>query len=291
MFQLYKEAIPFLNKKVRSVHDEGESSFNILYWGGMPNHYDNPVHKHSFFEVCYCVSGKGEYIDNYESYDVNAGTLFLSRPGIPHQIRSQSGLLLYFFAFEVIESKSSESTLRIFSQLSQTRQVIIKEAEESPTALIWRALVTEAAKSNENLNNYISYLAVTLIRSLQTTFINLQDTEKKLISSSQTSTLLYQAKLFIQDNLSSSLNTHDVAGYLHISSRHLSRIFSEKQGETFTNYIRRQRISCAVELMKNSDLSIKLIAETCGFSSVHYFTRIFTEEMNQTPGRYRQDNN
>ncbi|WP_308162241.1 helix-turn-helix transcriptional regulator [Bacillus sp. ISL-18] len=74
---------------------------------------------------------------------------------------------------------------------------------------------------------------------------------------------------------------------MHISGRHLSRIFMSELGVSYSNYILDERIKKAVTLLKKSDLSLKEIAEETGFVSVQYFTRVFTTMMQISPGRFR----
>lgn len=107
--------------------------------------------------------------------------------------------------------------------------------------------------------------------------------------SNRSPTHLYQAKLFIRDNLSEPLKLEDVANYLHISSRHLSRIFSTELCESFSNYIRKERVKEAACLLEMTNIPIKEIADVAGFGSVHYFTRVFTTMMNVSPAKYRND--
>jgi AraC-like DNA-binding protein len=101
-------------------------------------------------------------------------------------------------------------------------------------------------------------------------------------------TLLHRAKLFVKDNLAQPLTLEDVAAYLHISPRHLSRLFSIQLGVPYSSFVRQERIRAAAELLATTDRSIKHIAEETGFASVHYFTRVFTAEKGVTPGQFRR---
>jgi len=56
-----------LNDFVHRINQSG-ASFHVHYWGVMPRHYDNQLHKHSFFEVCFVVDGEGTYMDEQSSY-------------------------------------------------------------------------------------------------------------------------------------------------------------------------------------------------------------------------------
>lgn len=99
---------------------------------------------------------------------------------------------------------------------------------------------------------------------------------------------MYQAKLFIRDNLSSQFRLVDLANHLHISGRHLSRVFHQELGKSFTDYLRQERIQRAALLLTTTNESIKQVAEETGFINVYYFTKVFTAEMKTPPGKFRK---
>ncbi|WP_051633471.1 AraC family transcriptional regulator [Bacillus sp. UNC41MFS5] len=266
-------------------------AFKVNYWGVNPNHFNNPIHRHSFFEVCYVLSGEGLYKDLDEQYPLKKGTVFLSRPNIHHQILSETGLFLVFVAFEILQEKSMEDASRMFNQLEKTNRICVNVADDSPTALIWRALVDYTSNGSANDFNFITNMAHTLILSFQSMFseANQRSRSPEKSFSNSSPTHLYQAKLFIRDNLSEPLKIEDVADYLHISSRHLSRLFSKELCESFSTYIRKERVKEAARLLEMTSIPIKEIADVTGFGSVHYFTRVFTSMMNVSPARYRND--
>ncbi|MBS4222634.1 AraC family transcriptional regulator [Lederbergia citrea] len=283
MDYLHGEA--FLNQHAIKLSGDCVSFF-VHYWGVTPYHYDNPLHKHSFFEVCYVVDGEGGYVDNGIETPLVKGTMFLSRPDIWHQIKSQSGLFLLFVAFDVIESESSETGIIQFRELATTEKIIAKVNEHFPSTLIWKSLLMQSTNIHSFQAEIVLNLAYSLLISLHQIFTDdHRKTEKIMVM--RTSSNLHRAKLYIRDNLSQPLQLNDVACYLHISARHLSRLFST-EGESFTSYIRKVRIRRSEELLRGTKQSIKEIADETGFTSVHYFTRIFKSETGLPPGYYRK---
>ncbi|WP_186328698.1 AraC family transcriptional regulator [Bacillus sp. X1(2014)] len=268
-----------------------EIAFKVNYWGVNPKHFNNPIHRHSFFEVCYVLNGEGLYKDLDEQYPLKKGTLFLSRPNIHHQILSETGLFLVFVAFEILHEKSFDEAIRKYNQLAKTNRICVSVADDSPTALIWRALVDYTSNSRAEDFIFITNMAHTLILSFNSLFseANQQNRSPEKMFSNSSPTHLYQAKLFIRDNLSEPLKLEDVADYLHISSRHLSRLFSNELCESFSTFIRKERVKEAARLLEMTSLPIKEIADVTGFGSVHYFTRVFTSVMNVSPAWYRKD--
>ncbi|WP_165886885.1 AraC family transcriptional regulator [Scopulibacillus darangshiensis] len=262
------------------------ASFNVHYWGATRHHYDNPVHKHSFFEICYVVDGEGTYQDHGIDYPLRSGVIFCSRPDISHQIRSKDGLYLLFVAFEMEESECTEETIQQFHRLKHKETFLIDDAHGTPTALIWRALITQASQKF-SLNDGLQHLSHALLWSFVPLFKAHNEVAQKRLP--QTAKTLYQAKLFIRDNLTQPLSLETVADYLHISARHLSRIFSAETGETFKNYVKKERINQASNMLLSTEYPIKYIAEATGFNSVHYFTRVFTRETGKSPALFRKE--
>jgi AraC-like DNA-binding protein len=280
---LCRESHAMLNE-LALVSDGSAACFKVHYWGVVAEHFDTPVHKHSFFEVCFVMDGKGEYTDGGIDYPLRSGTHFCSRPGITHQIRSKKGLFLLYVAFELDEKCSQEAMLDRFQFLAANARPCVEDGHDTPTALLWKSLLIQEKESGNLPAAALPPLAYALLLS----FLSLFGRDEKTAHRKNSNTLLEQAKLYIRDNLSQSLSLHEVSGYLHISERHLSRLFSSGIHESFTRFIRQERIRHAAHLLITSERSIKEIAEAAGFSSVHYFTRTFMGEKHLPPGKFRQ---
>jgi AraC-like DNA-binding protein/mannose-6-phosphate isomerase-like protein (cupin superfamily) len=283
MFQM-RESELLLNRNVLVI--PGSSiTFRVHYWGNDMNHYDNPIHKHSFFEVCYVWDGDGVYMDDGETFPLRKGVFFCSRPGIVHQIQSRNGLSLLFVAFEVDESLTAPEEADRFRRLAVEAERCVYDADEAPTAFLWRALLLPDKGGRQLSYGLLPGVAGLLLQSFADLFLPRRPIPESRARPS--GYLLQRAKLFIRDNLDQPVTLERVAEYLHVSERHVSRIFSEGIHESFNRYVREARIQQAAYLLKNTDLSIKEIAEKTGFGTVHSFTRAFTREKQVPPGRYR----
>jgi len=223
-----------LNEVAHSVVGNGVG-FDVHYWGIDDCHYDNLPHMHSFFEVCHVVGGTGLYVDGEEKSPLAAGTMFLSRPGIRHQIRSQAGLEILFVGFTVQPGAMSE----------------------------WDELYA------------------------QSTFCTLSEAPAPHRLRS-THPIVKRTMQFVRDNLSRPLSLQGVAQYLHVSPRHLSRLVKQSTGMGYTSFVQQERMARARQLLAETTLSVKDITEVIGFSSVHYFTRLFTRESGIPPVFYRR---
>ena len=100
--------------------------------------------------------------------------------------------------------------------------------------------------------------------------------------------LILQAQLWIQNNLSkSSLSIKNLATLFGMSQRNFTRRFKQATNLTPVQYLQKQRLIEAQELLKNSNLSIKEIAYRVGYIDVSYFSKLFREQQSVTPKKYR----
>lgn len=273
-----------LNRHAANVRGR-ELSFYVHYWGGEKRLYTNHLHKHSFFEICYVADGEGHYEEGGRTLPLTGGTLFMSRPHLRHQIVSESGLHIWFVAFELISSESSDEATERYRHLEKSETFLLENASSHPVVPLWQALLKQASTGSRFVQDGIVGLSGALLAAFEGAFAD-DGARAKHSAASSSSTLVHRAKLYIRDNLSQELSLSSVADYLHLSSRHLSRLFAEELGQSYSNYVRQERIRQAVVLLTTTDFSIKTVAEETGFDTVHYFTTVFKAEMGEPPGQF-----
>lgn len=84
------------------------------------------------------------------------------------------------------------------------------------------------------------------------------------------------------------LSVARLAENVHIHRVSLSRGFSRAFGTTVLDYITHTRLQSAMVKLKKTDLSVAQIAESCGFHSSNYFSKVFFSKMGVPPLLYRQ---
>lgn len=94
---------------------------------------------------------------------------------------------------------------------------------------------------------------------------------------------LKKAIVYIRLNYQADINMNDVAAHSSISERYLRKLFSQNLNQSPLDYLNRIRISKSVELLRNTDMSVKEVCYQCGFQSPQYFSRIFKQQMGVSP--------
>lgn len=92
---------------------------------------------------------------------------------------------------------------------------------------------------------------------------------------------------YIRSNHSQDLTAQALAERFHISQPSLTRIVKQKTGRSFTDFLNETRIGAAKELLLTRDCTVGEVAEQVGYSSQHYFSRVFKNYTGLTPQRFR----
>ncbi len=99
---------------------------------------------------------------------------------------------------------------------------------------------------------------------------------------------IQRAIRWIRRNFQKRITVAELAGVVHLSKEYLSSRFHAETGMTLPNYIARQKIVAAQELLAFTDMSIAEISGFLSFSSQSYFQSVFKKITGQTPLEYRQ---
>lgn len=95
-------------------------------------------------------------------------------------------------------------------------------------------------------------------------------------------------KEIIEKNFSDiTLSLQSIASMLKMSPAYVGRIFRQYERESVGDYLTGYRLEKARELLRDSDYTVKEIADFLGFSNPSYFITLFKKKYGATPKEYR----
>ena len=100
----------------------------------------------------------------------------------------------------------------------------------------------------------------------------------------QINALFTEQKIF----LDSHLKVSDIARTIGTNRTYVSNYFNREAGMPFYDYVNSLRIAYACELLPDTSLGLKHIAEHSGFNSPQTFIRVFTKIKGISPTEYRR---
>jgi transcriptional regulator GlxA family with amidase domain len=99
---------------------------------------------------------------------------------------------------------------------------------------------------------------------------------------------LEPAMRWLRQHLGEPVTLADIASYAGTSPRTLNRRFREQTGTTPLQWLVRQRVHHAQELLETTDLSIEEISRRCGFGTSIAMRQHFAKHIKTSPTAYRR---
>lgn len=105
---------------------------------------------------------------------------------------------------------------------------------------------------------------------------------------SQSKDIMAIAKEYIAEHFDKALTLEDVAEVVNLSPQYFSKIFKERAGCSFIDYLTEMRVARAKELIRSKQKSVKEVCYHVGYKDPNYFSRVFKKYTGISPSDYRQ---
>lgn len=149
------------------------------------------------------------------------------------------------------------------------------------------ALLAEADANNPAGKLYIESLTQTFILHLLRNYSTGKAATEN-INGGLSGYKLRRVEEFIRANLEEDLSLSEIAAVADLSQFHFARAFRKSTGLTPQQYLMRQRIERAKELLAKNDLPLVEISLRTGFKNQSHFTTLFRKVTKFTPKSWRE---
>lgn len=238
-------------------------------------------HSHDFFHFIYVDSGEGIITVENEKYRMLPGLLFPIPKGAEHTFYNSSDEPL-----RTLELKFSLSSLD--SERKMSDLPICMEVEESHVRngllSLYRETHTEQLMSRDIVSLHFQLLMTYILRCSE----NIREVSELKLKKNGISPEIESVMNHIRDNLTDDLSLDKLAKIAGFEKNYFLRKFKKQIGCTPVSYILGQRLEKAKELLRFSDMNITQISVATGFKSVHYFSKVFYDNVNIRPSDWRE---
>lgn len=95
---------------------------------------------------------------------------------------------------------------------------------------------------------------------------------------------------YVNNNYGEKLDLTTLSNMFFVTPSHISRLFKKYMNTSTISYIHEVRVKKAIELLRESDVSIKEVAERVGYESLNNFYKYFKQYTGVTPAVFTQSN-
>lgn len=228
--------------------------------------------------IKHTLSGEGVLYVNNIRHVLRADSLFvIDRPG-PYKYCYEGSGETWSFEYFTIGLTGAEAVLP--QSLCDNPIMSLKEHPELKSQL--NDLMKIRLKPDYQPELRHSFLAYAFLMS----YISARFEQKKA-----TPVVVLDLLKILDANTRSPVRISECCRKLGYTPEALIRLFKKYTGLTPGRYFKNQRLTEVCELLKDSKLSVKEIAQLCGYESQNYLGRIFKQIFGVTPIQYRNNPN
>lgn len=277
-----------MKKEGRSVHKYyfgDEKVFELGYANYIKAHPPLKMHNHGkCMEFVYVVKGKQIYQVNGVDYPVESGNVFFTNPYEEHTtgLYPEEVSVIYYMIIDLetlpkfgVFANDEEYTF-FSEQWGKQNNRIFKAPDELLGAM--KHLVAAFDKNDIHFDSRIcNALSEALIALSCPQYTGKCKSTEKIENSLD----------YINTHLDEPIRVSMLADMDYMSLSAYNKVFAEITGISPGEYILKQKIEKAKELLTESELSVTDIAYKLGFSSSQYFATVFKRFCCETPKMYR----
>jgi len=251
------------------------------------------LHCHNEMEFLFLLNGELEFHIEDSVYMMRSNQAVFIPPNHIHYALDVSGgkggceYYAVVFSSEMLSGSALTQYADYFSAIGLVSNGGLRIFDEKKDATIISALnmifscIDKPAVKSELL---VRGQLLTIWQEIYNEFLYSPDATAGSVSSAVG---IQKAVEFICENFAEDISLTTLAETAGLSEGHFCRKFKGITGFSPFEFINRQRIMRACELLVYTDERIADIATCCGYNNISYFNRTFNKYMRETPKQYR----
>jgi len=253
-----------------------------------------PVHWQDDAEIIYIKKGNGRVQVDFDTFEAQAGDIFLVMPGHLHSIRRMPGKSMEYeniiFNLEFLGSATVDVCSQKFWQPLQNEKILL------PVHIGAGHELHETLRGYLDTTDHLCDLRpegyelgvkgnLLMVFSLLISRAQINEEFHYDSKNMQKIRLVLQ---YIAEHYDERLTIDEVSDICGYSSSHFMRWFKEMTGTGFNGYLIEYRLDKAAQELRSTALSVLEVAEKNGFDNLSNFNRLFKKKFEMTPSRFRK---
>jgi AraC-like DNA-binding protein/uncharacterized membrane protein len=240
-------------------------------------------HRHLRIEINYVKKGSCIIRLEHESIGFSENEIMIILSNVTHffEAGSQGATLMQleflpdiFSRFDVtrLSGMTELTAMTVFSEENRLIKIV-------NNVRIMRAVQRIVNELNDK-NKYYRYLVIMYYAELLILIYRYMDEVYLPICSNES---IKKAIAYIRTYYRSNISISGVAVHACVSERYLRKLFGSHLNISPVDFLNQTRVNKAIELLRNTEMSVKEVCYACGFQSPQYFSKMFKLQTGMTP--------
>ncbi|MGE8081292.1 helix-turn-helix domain-containing protein [Peribacillus loiseleuriae] len=252
------------------------------------------LHRHDVLEVLVFLDGECDFFCEGKTYSLRRGDVVVIPPYAVHKANVKSidnyeRIIVSVSEHLMSDFLSSSPSMKenIVNQKTQGSYVLHLHSKNFQDIIFLLDEVTNRIKSDEE--NFPFTINYQLFQALQVIF-DPASSMPSLRNKDELDQRFLSVLEYIETYLTEAdLSLDNVSNYFHLNKYYFSHYFKKNMNLPFYRYVSLKRLSFAVTMIKQNQISIEEIALKCGFPDYSSFYRLFRKEYNISPKKLQKE--
>ncbi|MBO5274486.1 MAG: AraC family transcriptional regulator [Clostridia bacterium] len=237
--------------------------------------WEGDSHQHPFREIIYNSDGCMDVIVEFTKENVRIpfapGKSLLIPPHIVHRIVNASDTVpatLIYVGYASDDSLLITSPLMLTDDMDKDLKTLLENLASRPQMLSTQTiLISKLGLLSEELAKY-------------SPLVTQEKNPQELLAN--------KVKAYLKMNYRRNLTVAEIAGALYLTPHYLGVVFRNTTGMTIHEYLLHIRMQKAIDLMRDTSISLSAISEQLGFDTPQYFSNCFKRYYMVSPSEFRK---
>ncbi|BFH62526.1 helix-turn-helix domain-containing protein [Paenibacillus azoreducens] len=264
--------------------------------------YFYPNEHHPLFELNYCWAGETTVWIQEKPCRLKAGDWLLIKSGLNHRTMNQSGspstlVVIHFDIDDPIIRKTLTSSVSDMVSKETAERTLLPQFLDQLEVVVQNILI-QAPKTQSSLSIHtsssdnLSLQAIVLLILKEIMSIFEQDNKEQQERLQRESSpldveLAHKIAEWLNNSVYTVVSVQDIADNVGLSRGQCTKVFTKIYGVSPRQYLTSLKLTKAKEMLIDSDMTIEVIAERLGFSSLSHFSRQFKRWTGTSPQQFR----
>jgi len=247
---------------------------------------------HNFWEFLYVDKGNHKVSVDNTIYSLEEGQMIVYAPLSFHIAPEHSEAKVNIVSFESTSDSMSYFSNRIITLSGKQRQIlsrIMSIGEKcfekiSPDSGLKGMVPRKEAEASElqNLKNNLELLLIDMYEKNESTSSKVRNSNYE----NQCTMIFETITKYFKNNVTNTLTLDEICRDCTISLSQLKRVCQTQCGMSPMSYFISLKLDEAKKMINESNMNFTQISEALGFTTLHYFSKLFKNKVGVSPSEY-----
>jgi AraC-like DNA-binding protein/mannose-6-phosphate isomerase-like protein (cupin superfamily) len=257
------------------------------------------IHRHDYIEMAFVVKGEFSQVVGGQRVTFPQGSVCIIDRNTEHAdyVKDQDNFVIFIcmkenFFDEILLTEIENNNVQQFIRKALLDQKSLKQllqftprGQHDVLLPLIEQVCDEKCRNQKGANYIVKGLMVRIFFILTMHYdISLTETQKKHLND----LLFLEVEEYLRKNYQEA-SLKELISRFHFQQDYFARLIKKHTGLTFSEYLRKIRISKAEELLLNTRMTTTQIIDSIGYKNRNHFYNVFHSIHSMTPEQFRQN--